>query len=264
MNKNIFPKLAVVFSILVVSLTVATAQPRALTAADYARAEKMLAYNTAPLVSRAGVRPVWLADGRFYYSVATGEGNEFALVNPSDGTHTSGKDLAALGITTPATAAPVGRRNFNPDGVVSPDGKRIAYIKDYNLWMKDTATGKETQLTTDGVKDFGYATDNAGWVHSDRAILLWSPDSKKIATFQQDQRKTGDMYLVSTNVGHPTLEAWKYPLPGDKDITMIERVIIEVDNPKVIRLKMPPDEHRSTLCDDVSCDGGFTDNVWSA
>ena len=59
------------------------------------------------------------------------------------------------------------------------------------------ATGTETQLTTDGVKDFGYATDNAGWKQSDNAILLWSPDSKKIATFQQDQRRDGEMYLVS-------------------------------------------------------------------
>ena len=62
--------------------------------------------------------------------------------------------------------------------------------------MRDLATGAETQLTTDGVKDFGYATDNAGWKHTDSAILLWSPDSKKIATFQQDQRKDGEMYLV--------------------------------------------------------------------
>ena len=75
-------------------------------------------------------------------------------------------------------------------------------------------SGKETQLTTDGVKDFGYATDNAGWSKSDRPVVVWSPDSKKIATFQQDQRGVGEMYLVSTQVGHPKLQAWKYPLPG--------------------------------------------------
>ncbi|HEV3325404.1 MAG TPA: DPP IV N-terminal domain-containing protein, partial [Puia sp.] len=84
-----------------------------------------------------------------------------------------------------------GQRNFNEE--VSPDGKKTAFIKDYNLWVRDVASGKETQLTTDGVKDFGYATDNAGWKHSDRAILAWSPDSRKIATFQQDQRNVGDM-----------------------------------------------------------------------
>ena len=42
-------------------------------------------------------------------------------------------------------------------------------------------TGREVQLTTDGIKDFGYATDNAGWIHSDRPVLAWSDDSKKIA-----------------------------------------------------------------------------------
>ena len=59
--------------------------------------------------------------------------------------------------------------------------------------------------------------------------LVWSPDSKKIATFQQDQRKDGEMYLVPVTNGHPALKAWKYPLVGDKDVTMIERVIIDVD-----------------------------------
>ena len=147
---------------------------------------------------------------------------------------------------------------------LSPDRKLGAFIRDWNLWVRDLATGAETQLTTDGVKDFGYATDNAGWKHSDSAILLWSSDSKKIATFQQDQRKDGEMYLVPVTNTHPELKTWKYPLVGDKDVTMIERVIIDVDARKVIRLKMPPDQHRSTLCDDISCEGDtFSDVEWS-
>ncbi len=150
-------------------------------------------------------------------------------------------------------------------GVKSPDGKSEAIIREWNLWVRDLASGKEKQLTTDGVTDFGYATDNAGWIHSDRAVVLWSPDSKKIATFQQDQRGTGEMYLVETKVGHPRLEAWKYPLPGDKVITTIQRVIIDVDSAKVMRLQMPPDQHRSTLCDDLECHGGeWADVEWSA
>ena len=147
----------------------------------------------------------------------------------------------------------------------SPDGKKSAFIREYNLWVRDLTTGKETQLTTDGVKDFGYATDNAGWIHSDRPILLWSPDSKKIATFQQDQRGVGDMFLVETKVGHPALQAWKYPLPGDATVTTIQRVIINLDGTKVVRLQMPPDQHRSTLCDDVECRGSELEDVeWSA
>ena len=147
--------------------------------------------------------------------------------------------------------------------VLSPDKKHAVFIRDSNLWVRDVATNKETQLTTDGIKDFGYATDNAGWTSSDRPIVLWSPDSKRIATFQQDQRGVGEMYLVETKVGHPTLRAWKYPLPGDEVVTTIQRVIIDVDDPRVVRLQMPPDQHRSTLCDDVACRGGeWADVQW--
>ncbi|HTS86903.1 MAG TPA: DPP IV N-terminal domain-containing protein [Gemmatimonadales bacterium] len=149
------------------------------------------------------------------------------------------------------------------NAVTSPDGKRAVFIRDNNLWVRELATGKETQLTTDGVPDFGYATDNAGWIRSDRPVVLWSPDSKKVATFQQDQRRVGEMYLVDTRVGHPVLEQWKYPLPGDSIVTMIQRVIIDVDQPRVVRLQMPPDQHRSTICDDVRCGGVWADVAWS-
>lgn len=147
--------------------------------------------------------------------------------------------------------------------VTSPDGKKVAFIKNFNLWVKDLSSGKETQLTTDGVKNFGYATDNAGWKHSDAAILRWSPDSRKIATFQQDERRVGNMYLVTTNVGHPELKTWKYPLPGDSNVIMIQRVIINVDTPKVIRLQIPPDFHRSSLSDDISSNGILNDVDWN-
>jgi len=162
-----------------------------------------------------------------------------------------------------AAAAPAGRPAAALD-VPSPDGKRTVFIRDWNLWMRDVATKNETQLTKDGVKDYGYATDNAGWVKSDRPIVVWSPDSKKIATFQQDQRKVGDMYVVETKVGHPVLQQWKYPLPGDENVTMIERVIIDADSGEMVRLKMPPDQHRSTLCDHIICRGSeWADVEWS-
>ncbi|WP_375447829.1 DPP IV N-terminal domain-containing protein [uncultured Fibrella sp.] len=156
-----------------------------------------------------------------------------------------------------------GREGSDGNEILSPDKRKAAFIKDYNLWVRDLQTGAQTQLTTDGIKDFGYATDNAGWKSSDRAILAWSPDSKKIATFRQDQREVSDMYLVTTNVGKPTLRQWKYPLPGDKVISTIQRVIIEVDVPKVITLQIPADPHRATLSDDISSSGTFDDVNWT-
>jgi dipeptidyl aminopeptidase/acylaminoacyl peptidase len=307
------PRALVLVAIFTVSAFAQQPAAPALTAADYARAEKFLSYNTGPLVDRGPVRANWLPGDRFWYRAITPTGAEFILVDPAKGTRAPAFDHGKLaaGLSTASGAKFDGGKlpffsfELTPDGsavtfsaakkswkcdlqayscaeytaptapskpfsrsnapeVMSPDKTKAAFIRDFNLWMRDTTTNKETQLTTDGVKDFGYATDNAGWKHSSAAILLWSPDSKKISTFQQDERNASDMYLVTTNVGKPKLQAWKYPLPGDKDIAMIQRVIIDVDAAKVIRLQLAPDAHRSTLCDDISCGGSFDDNEWSA
>ncbi|MED5376620.1 MAG: prolyl oligopeptidase family serine peptidase, partial [Acidobacteriota bacterium] len=111
---------------------------------------------------------------------------------------------------------------------------------------------------------YGYATNNAGWVRRDQPVVLWSPDSEKIATFQHDGRFVGEMYLVSTQVGHSELEAWKYPLPGDEHIFMMRRVVIHVDEARVVDLLVPPDPHRSTISDHVaSRNGQWLDVEWS-
>jgi Tol biopolymer transport system component/dienelactone hydrolase len=290
---------------LITALIVATpafAQRPALTAEDYARAEKFLGYNTNPLVLHSGVRPVWLPDDRFWYRIATERGREFFLVDPERGTKTAAFDqvklAAALSSASGSTYEPyrlpfatvtiegndvsfnIGDRRWAcdvqgskctqitrtaepPNSVLSPDGKRAAFIRNFNLWVRDLASGKETPLTEDGTKDFGYATNNAGWIRSDEPVLLWSRDSKRIATFQHDGRDVGEMYVVHTAVGHPTLDAWKYPLVGDSKIFEIQRVIIDIDAAKVIRLKLPPDPHRSSLCDHVECIGTFADVEWS-
>jgi dipeptidyl aminopeptidase/acylaminoacyl peptidase len=171
-------------------------------------------------------------------------------------------DLSTYALTRDSILKALDAGKITPT-VGSPDSTKVAFSRDYNLWVRDVKSKKETQLTTDGIKDFGYATDNAGWKHSDKAVLAWSPDSKKIATFKQDQRNVSDMYLVSTGVGKPTLKQWKYALPGDKDIAMISRVIINVDEPKVINLQIPADPHRATLSDDISSSGTFDDNDWT-
>jgi dienelactone hydrolase/Tol biopolymer transport system component len=170
-------------------------------------------------------------------------------------------DLQSYQVTKSAAATTKDNRSSNE--VASPDGHLAAFIKDYNLWVRELPNGPERALTTDGVKDFGYATDNAGWHSSDAPVLRWSKDSRKIATFKQDQRNVSDMYLVTTNIGKPTLKAWKYPLAGDAVIPMIQRVIIDVNPAKVITLQVPADAHRGTLSDDISSSGTFDDVDWS-
>ena len=232
------------------------------TAEDYAHATKFLPSNVYPLVDLANMKPTWLENGKFWYSTSKNSKTNYVLIDAKTGKRRTASILDSL---VPASKENGENevKNAIRDAVISPDGKKAAFLKDWNLWMRDLDSDKEIQLTKDGIENYGYATDNAGWRKSDKPILIWSPDSKKIATYQQDQRHVSDMYLVSTNIGAPKLQSWKYPLPQDEDIIKIERVIIEVETPKVIRLQMPSDPRRGTLCDDISCDGGFDDNQWN-
>ena len=266
-------KLFLTTSCLALSLVVGAQSPRVITSEDYAHAESMLVYNTEPLVDRGTVQPNWLSETLCWYRVLTPGGSEFVLVDAAKKARTTYADRTALaqaistalGKPFEASMLGEGRRGRRGGGseVHSPDGKRAAFIRDWNLWVKDVATGQETQLTTDGVKDFGYATDNAGWKSGDGPILRWSADGKKIATFRDDQRHVSEMYLVTTNVGKPVLHAWKYPLPGDSVIPMIQRVVIDVDAKKLIALNVPADPHRATLSDDIASSGTFDDVEWT-
>ena len=280
-----------------------TVSAEQLTKEDYKRAEKQLSATTSKLVLGTVDYPSWSQDDLLLYQSNTAEGKRFYQVNPQtqqkslafdhqklaealahisdsevDGNKlpfrtfkfteankilVSVKDKSYhcdienyLCKSNPYTA----KRHDN----VSPDGKRAVFIKDHNLWLRDLTNNKEAQLTTDGVKHFGYGTNNAGWIRSQKPVVTWAPDSKKLTTFKHDGRKVGDMGIVSTAVGHPKIDVWKYPLPGDQHAFKIHRVVIDVETAKVTPLDMAPDEHRSTITDHIAdWDGNLLDIDWS-
>jgi len=255
--------------------TVGAQNRRALTAADYDRAVRMLAPSLTGLVVGDTVDATWLPDGRFWYVRTTLTGDENVVIDPTARTREvvqtppaggqapqrggrggrgEGRGGGRSGVALSRTCGPnVTGTTGAPPPSMSPDGRKALFICDWNLWVKDVASGQERQLTTDGVKDFGYATSNAGWRTSAAPALSWSPDGRKIATQQQDERKVGEMYLVETpvNGGHPVLRAWKYPLPGDPVVAMISRVVIDVETGKMTRLLSGPDFHRAMSEDDL-------------
>ena len=282
--------------------------PEALTAQDYADAERFMGYNTGDLVLGGSVAPNWLGDERFWYRVTSQRGTEFLLVDPVEQTRRPAFDHERLagglslasgmehstydlgfnrfeflederGIRFDVDDQPwvcqfesyECRRNGDGDGdrggasptVTSPDGAREVFVRDHDLWVRNTGTGEETQLTRDGFEAYGYATNNAGWVRSDRPVVVWSPDSEKIVTFRHDGRNVGEMYLADTGIGHPNLEAWKYPLPGDDYIFTIEPLVVDVVSGEIVWFQMAPDLHRSTVCDHVVCRGRWADVQWS-
>lgn len=148
--------------------------------------------------------------------------------------------------------------------LVAPNGEQAVFIREHNLWLRNLNDNSEKQLTTDGIENFGYATNNAGWVRGKKPVVKWSPDSKKLTTFKHDGRNVGEMGIVSTAVGHPKIDVWKYPLPGDENIFKIHRVVIDVEQAKVTPLAMPADDHRSTITDHVAGrDGSLLDVDWS-
>ena len=220
---------------------------------DYKRAEEFLSVNVNHLVTDLIKKRYWGENDQFVYQKVTADDLVTVVADPRNGN----KSFKAS-FKEPNTK--------NNKEHLSPDGTKAAFIVDYNLWVRDTRNNNITQLTFDGTEHYGYATNNAGWVRDDRPVLLWSPDSKKIATFRHDSRNVGEMYLVSTKVGHPELDAWKYPLPGDDSIFMIERIILHLDDePRMVKLNMPPDPHRSSTGDHVADrQGRFIDVEWNA
>ncbi len=260
-----------------IAAPLAAQTPRTYTAADYDRAARMLAPALNGLVVGGAAQATWLPDERFWYRTTTLNGAVVVVVDPARRTRTQCEATVATcgGVTIPAAGAVAGAGGRGGRGgapgaaavrgargepaVLSPDGTKAAFIRDWNLWMIDVASRQESALTTDGVPNFGYATDNAGWTTSNNAILKWSPDSRRIATQQQDERNVNDMYLVSTNVGAPRLRQWKYPLPGDSVVAMIHHVIIDANSKRITRLQLPPQYHRATMGDDISMD----DYQWS-
>ena len=273
------------------------------TAADYRRAEQFLSANTDELVRNNILAQYWQPGERLVTRRSTGAGSEYLMTDLVTGSTTSlfdpitlaealapfsddeidASDLSLSAIEVAETldsmtfefedtryhvnlldmsVAP--RPLAREDEFLSPDERLAAYIDGHDLWVRDVASGERTRLTFDGEKHYGYATNNAGWERDDGPVLLWSPDSSKIATFRHDSRNVGEMYLYTTEVGHPELDAWRYPLPGDEHIFMIERLVIHLeDTPRVVALDMPPDAHRSTVTDHVADrDGSFLDVQW--
>src|SRR6478672_10884855 len=106
MTKPFLIRVTAAFFLLTASLNIIAQQSTrpALTAEDYARAEKFMGYNTMTLVSGTGIRPNWIAGDRFWYRNQTAQGTtEFVLINPADGSRQTFPDQeklnAAIGVT---------------------------------------------------------------------------------------------------------------------------------------------------------------------
>ena len=120
----------------------------------------------------------------------------------------------------------------------SPNEKWVAYTDtNNNLFIRNTETDKDIQLTTDGNENIknGYAS----WVYMEEILgrgtryraFWWSPDSKKISymRFDDSQVPTFPIYVIKDQRGY--LENEHYPKPGDKN-PEVKLGIVDIESKK--------------------------------
>lgn len=133
----------------------------------------------------------------------------------------------------------------------SPDKKWIVSVKNYNLYLKNVATGDEKSLTTDGIEKYDYATSYDNWTdliditkaptYDPTIYVSWSSDSKKFFTYRMDRRKIGLMYLYQSMPDSGfRAKVWAYEraLPGE-DIIMYDFYAFDVAEATSVKLDMP-------------------------
>lgn len=96
----------------------------------------------------------------------------------------------------------------------SPDGTRVAYVSNNNIYVEDIDSGKITQLTKDGSDTIVNGTFD--WVYEEefscRDGFRWSPDGKHIAYWQSDTKGTG-MFDIINNVDSIYAKVIHFPYP---------------------------------------------------
>lgn len=140
----------------------------------------------------------------------------------------------------------------------SPDGKWIAYSKDYNLYIKSTTTGQEYQLSHDGKRDYEYAT-YYGWYdiiegenaeRPKRFRVNWSKDSKWIGADVVDFRNAEKMYLLDHSIDSlykSKLLSYYRGSPGDTTMVHVKPVFFNVETKKEVKTNLPTGTHINSV-----------------
>jgi dipeptidyl aminopeptidase/acylaminoacyl peptidase len=223
--------------------------PHRLSAADYARAERLLPWHLNPLVRNAQVRPNWIDDGdRFWYQRQTRNGTEIVLVDPRTGecrplpdggekeTLLKAGESGSEGDRLAATLA---------HGLISPDGRWAVSSRDSNLILRAMQSGEERALTQDGelTHAYGKSPDSNTFAVTARVggiplppMAIWSPDSRRILTSRLDERRVKELHLLQSappdGSARPVLHTYRYAMAADEQIPHAELMVLDVETGK--------------------------------
>ena len=103
----------------------------------------------------------------------------------------------------------------------SPDGKKIAFARDNNLFVYDIASKQITAITSDGKKN-SIINGITDWVYEEEFAFVrafdWSKDSKKVAYIRFDESQVPEFSMsIFKKDLYPTVETFKYPKAGEKN-----------------------------------------------
>ena len=103
----------------------------------------------------------------------------------------------------------------------SPDGKKIAFARENNLYVYDIATKEIVALTKDGKKN-SIINGITDWVYEEEFAFVrafdWSKDSKKVAFIRFDESQVPEFSMsIFKKDLYPTVETFKYPKAGEKN-----------------------------------------------
>ena len=103
----------------------------------------------------------------------------------------------------------------------SPDGKKIAFARENNLYVYDIASKQTTDITTDGKKN-SVINGITDWVYEEEFAFVrafdWSKDSKKVAYIRFDESQVPEFSMsIFKKDLYPTVETFKYPKAGEKN-----------------------------------------------
>ncbi len=123
----------------------------------------------------------------------------------------------------------------------SPDGKQVAYILNNNLYCFNISAGKIRQLTKDGSENI--INGQFGWVYEEEFGSAdgyrWSPDSKSIAFWREDQTNVPRFRLIDELEKYPMINEIAYPKVGETNPT-VKIGIVKVAKGKVRWMKINP------------------------
>lgn len=120
----------------------------------------------------------------------------------------------------------------------SPNNKHVAFVYKSNLYVKDLASKKVTQITNDG-KDRNIINGTTDWVYEEEFSITkgfeWSPDGNKIAFFKFDESKVKEYNLQTWDSLYPSEHHYKYPKAGE-DNSIVDVLIYDLNSQKTTKL----------------------------